>query len=296
MPTPWDGKLTPINDTPPFATAMSPPKTVSNNIVSRVKNAMDHPDGNFKRADELKQFIDNPTAFEGGRKWSPAEKNELKQAEADYKEIQSEKKNIKTSLDGIDSLFDEKSRQSTKLSEDARNIESKLNEIDNHLSQYEEKLKLLEEKGDNKTEEEIAWEIEAHKQISNLMSEKTGLSSSLTEIQSLQLNLNDAEKTITKELEKLLGGGGPRPKGPSGLQSAEAIKSEMAEIKGDVFSLSASISGICAAASNLFSNLFESIKSISSKIASQFKSANATLAESTALLSNYPAPTMQMRM
>ena len=286
MPTPWDGKLTPINDTNPFATAMSPPKTVSNNIVSRVKTAM------FKRADELKQFIDNPTAFEGGRKWSLAEKNELKQAEADYKEIQSKKK----ALDGIDSLFDEKSRKSTKLSEDARNIESKLNEIDNHLSQYEEKLKLLEEKGDNKTEEEIAWEIEAYKKISKLMSEKTGLSSSLTEIQSLQLNLNDAEKTITKELEKLLSGGGPEPKGPSGPQSAEAVNREMAEIKGDVFSLGASINIICAAASDLFSNLFESIKNISSKIASQFKSANATLAESSVLLSNYPAPTMQMRM
>ena len=131
MTSTWGRKLTPGNDTKAFATAISPPKTVSNDIVSRVKTAMDHPDGNFKRADELKQFIHDPKAFEGGREWSPVEKNELKKAEADYKEIQLEKQNIKTSLDRIDLLFNEKSLQSTKLSEDARNIESKLKKIDN---------------------------------------------------------------------------------------------------------------------------------------------------------------------
>jgi len=299
LSSPWDGKPIPIKDRKPFVTAISPPKPVSNNIVSEVKTAAVDNSDLFKRADQLKHMIDKPTDFGGWHEWSFIEKNiTLRQAKADYKKIQSEKENIKTSFNGIDSLFDEKSRQSTKLSEDARNIESKLNEIENHLSQYEDKLKLLKEIGDNKTKEELEWESEALKQISNLKHEKNGLSNSLTEIQSLQLNLNDAEKNTSEELKKLSSGGaggGPRDGGPSVCQSAEGINFEMNAIKGEVFNLSAGINKICTVSSNLFSNLFESIKKISSKIASQFASANATLAESSTLLSNYPAPTMQMR-
>lgn len=286
----WKGRETKINDTSSIETA----KSVNSKIVSRMQAAVDNSD-TLKRADELKEMVDNPTAFEGGRKWSYAEKNQLKQAENDYKEIQSEKKHIKTSLDGIDSLFDEKSQQSAKLSEDARRIESKLNEIDDHLRQYEEKLQLLQEKGDSKTEEEVAWEIKAREQVSKLMSEKNALSCSLTEIQILQQNLNDTEETITKELEKLLGGGGRRSEQPSGPQPAEAINREMAEIKSDIFDWGASIIAICATASSLFGNLFDSIKKISAKVVEQLKSCSAILAESSSLLSNYPVITMQTR-
>jgi uncharacterized coiled-coil DUF342 family protein len=217
-------------------------------------------------------------------------------AKGDYQEIQSKKTDIKTSLDKIDSLFDEKNQQSKKLSEDADNIKSTLDKINEHLRTYEERLKLLEEKGDNKTEEEVAWEMAARKQMSKLTSEKDGLNNSLTEIYSLQTNLDNAENTITKELEKLLDSRGPSPKPESGPQSAEALNRAMSEIKGKVFNLGASINEICTAATHLFSHLFESIKNISSKISGQFKSATATLDESNTLLNNYPAPKMQAQL
>ena len=289
MPSPWAGDF-------PSKTASKalPTKTVNHPIVEQVKAAVENSD-HFKRADELKQMIDHPTAFKGGREWSPEEKNELKQAEADYKQILSEKINIKTSLDGVNSLFDEKSRQSTTLSEDARSIAAKLDEIASHLSQYEEKLKLLGEK-DNKTEKEIAWETEARKQILKLKSEQVGLGDSLDKIQSLQRELNDAEEKIAQELEKLLGSSAPGSHSPSGPQSAAAVNGEMAKIKGDVFNFSGSVNRVCDAASQLLGHLFESIKNISSNLASQFKSANATLAESSVLLNDYPAPTLQVQM
>ena len=290
MKKPPDLKLVPINS---LATAISPPKTASNNIVSQVKTAMDHP---FKRADELKKFIDDPKSFEKGREWTPEEKSELKKAEADYDQIQSEKKKIEASLDGIDSLFNQKSQGFSQLSQYALDIESKIKVIDDHLSQYTDKLKSLEGKGDTKTDEEKKWESQANELVSTLKSEKNNLNSSLIEIQSLQLNLNKVEDTITEKLKALLGGGDPRPKGSSGPLSATAINLEMEEIKGNILRLSASISEIFATASKSFSSLFETIKNISSNIVSQLASATATLAESTALLSTYPASTMQPRM
>lgn len=216
-----------------------------------MKTAMDNPGGNFNRADKLKQFIDNPKAFNGGREWTDVEKKELNQAESDYNDIQSAKNSITTNLGKVELLFGQKSQESTKLSEDASNIESKLEEINKHLSEYNEKLELLN--GNNKTDEETEWESQAHQQIIKLKSEQTGLESLLTEIQSLQLDLNKAEQTITKELEDLLGEGGPSPKDSSGPQSAQAINSEMAAIKYNVVRLSDSIKGIYANASTLFS-------------------------------------------
>lgn len=286
-----------LNNSLPLENVKNPltERSHSNDIVSRVKTAMDNPDSLFERADELKRFVDKPTAFEGGREWRPEEQNDLTKAKDDYNEIQSKKENIKTSLDEIDSLFDKKYSQSKELSEYARHIESKLKEIDEHLSQYEEKLNVLEQ-NDNNTDDQNAWKKEALELISQLNSEKTVLSDSLTEIQSLEQKLNDAEETITQELEKFLGGDGPSPERKPGHQSAEAIKEEMAEIKKKVSKFSAVVSGILVQASNLFSTLFESIKNISIKIASQFESTKRILAQSTELLSKFPAPTLRMQM
>lgn len=295
----WSGKLTPAKDTQtkPFEPAMSPlstplkdgtniSKAVSNNIIRDMKFKIDHTVVCFQEAEELKQQID-------GRKWSFADKNLLNQAEADYKEIQSEKENIHASLNEIGSLFYEKKQQSTKLSEQARNIESKLNEIDNHLNEYGDKLKLLEEKGDDKTDEEIAWETEARKLISKLKYERYDLSNSLTDNHSLQTDLDNAENTTTKKLEeafipteRTFGNSPP---------SAEQINAGMAKAKHSAFSIGAIISGIRDDASNLFNNIFESIKNLSSKVADQIKSVNTTLAESKTLLSKYPEPTAGLR-
>ena len=293
--SPWSGVVSSANNAKEKPTLMDEMngKESMSNIVSRVRAALDNSD-DLKRADDLKKMIDNPTSC-GGREWNPEEKNKLEQAKADYQIIQSEKEHIKKSLNDIGSLFDDKSQQSIKLAEDVRNIKSKLNEIDNHLSEYEDKLKLLGEKGDNISAEERAWEIQARKLMSKLMSERDGLDSSLTKIHSLQTELDDAEEIITKQLEKLLGAS-PRSEQQSGPQSADSVNIEMGNIKDMILDLGASLRGICTAASQLFANIFSKIKNLSSEIASQFTSVNATLAESATLLSNYPTAGMQARL
>ena len=295
MQSPGKNKLGSLGDSK-STKAMSSSKPVRNTVINDMKSRVNRSE-NFDRADKLKKMVDDPTAaIQNGVPWSSQEKIELKQATADFRDIQSEKKNIHASLDKIDSLFDEKWQQSVNLSESSRHLESKIHEIDQHLSQFEEKFKLLEEKGDDKTEEEIAWETEARQQVSTLMSVKTGLSNSFTEIQALQRQLNDAEKNIAEELDQLFEADDPTPDHPVGEQSAASLCHEMKEIKDSVVNFRLNIDKISSMASGLFKNFFESIKQISSKITSQLKSATATLAQSSTLLNNYPEPKMQMRM
>lgn len=263
---PWEGK--PIEDT---------------NIVRRMKNAIDDPQGCFKRADNLKMLIN-------GGKWSDIEKEELSQAMSDYSDMQLEKHEIDTSVNTIDSLFDEKSQQLITLSADAQNIESKLSLINNHLEAYQKKIAVLHEKNPL-TEEELEWIKKADTQIERLQNEKNNLSYALSEIQVLKNTLNTAEQTVTSKLEDLLTNSASHPLSErEGKQSATGvINQKMAELRSEAFSIGKHIHGICSAASKSFKQVFSDITTLSSQIKELFKTADATLDESSQLLEQCPA-------